>query len=145
MIGLGVTPDGDVLHTPQRVGVPPSSDVEVSILALPAPDATKVEVLIKDQGSTVRLVAPMPGRIPVASTMVLCVGSIPNGLGQLRDPDPRVRGFTSQVEVHALADLDALPSDWRALDAADVLVLPAEGLPSAARQRALASHSTLGP
>ena len=31
VIGLGVTPDGDVLHTPQRVGVPPSSDVEVSI------------------------------------------------------------------------------------------------------------------
>ena len=52
VIGLGVTPDGDVLHTPQRVGVPPSSDVEVSILALPAPDATKVEVLIKDQGTT---------------------------------------------------------------------------------------------
>ncbi|MGB0324740.1 MAG: hypothetical protein ACPGGL_04300, partial [Phycisphaerales bacterium] len=131
VIGLGVTPDGDVLHTPQRVGVPPSSDVEVSILALPAPDATKVEVLIKDQGTTVRLVAPMPARIPVASTVVLCVGSIPNGLGQLRDPDPRVRGFTSPVEVNALADLNALPSDWRALDAADVLVLPAEGLPSA--------------
>ena len=131
VIGLGVTPDGDVLHTPQRVGVPPSSDVEVSILALPAPDATRVEVLIKDQGTTVRLVAPMPARIPIASTVVLCVGSIPNGLGQLRDPDPRVRAFTSRVEVNSLVDLNAIPSDWRALDVADVLVLPAEGLPSA--------------
>ena len=131
VIGLGVTPDGDVLHTPQRVGVPPSSDVEVSVLALPAPDATQVEVLIKDQDTTVRLVAPMPARIPVASTVVMCVGPIPNGLGQLRDPDPRVRGFTSQVEVNSLTDLNSMPSDWRALDVADVLILPAEGLPSA--------------
>ncbi len=131
VIGLGVTPDGDVLHTAQTVGVPPSSDVEVSILALPAPDATKVEVLIKDQGTTVRLVAPMPARIPVASTVVMCVGPIPNGLGQLRDPDPRVRGFTSRVEVKSLTDLNAIPSDWRALEVTDVLVLPAEGLPSA--------------
>ncbi len=131
VIGLGVTPDGDVLHTPQRVGVPPSSDVEVSVLALPAPDATQVEVLIQDQDTTVRLVAPMPARIPVASTVVMCVGPIPNGLGQLRDPDPRVRGFTSQVEVNSLTDLNSMPSDWRALDVADVLVLPGEGLPSA--------------
>lgn len=131
VIGLGVTPDGDVLYTPQRVGVPPSSDVEVSVLALPGPDATKVEVLIKDQDTTVRLVAPMPARIPVASTVVMCVGPIPNGLGQLRDPDPRVRGFTSQVEVNSLTDLNSIPSDWRALDVADVLILPGEGLPSA--------------
>ena len=131
VIGLGVTPDGDVLHTPQRVGVPPSSDVEVSVLALPGPDATQVEVLIKDQDTTVRLVAPMPARIPVASTVVMCVGPIPNGLGQLRDPDPRVRGFTSQVEVNSLTDLNSIPSDWRALDVADVLILPGEGLPSA--------------
>lgn len=131
VIGLGVTPDGDVLHTPQRVGVPPSSDVEVSVLALPGPDATQVEVLIKDQDTTVRLVAPMPARIPVASTVVMCVGPIPNGLAQLRDPDPRVRGFTSQVEVNSLTDLNSIPSDWRALDVADVLILPGEGLPSA--------------
>ena len=63
--------------------------------------------------------------------MVLCVGPIPNGLAQLRDPDPRVRGFTSRVEVNTLPDLRAMPSDWRALDVADVLVLPGEGLPSA--------------
>ncbi|HCD29222.1 MAG TPA: hypothetical protein DEQ73_01310 [Phycisphaerales bacterium] len=131
VIGLGVTPDGDVLHTPQRVGVPPSSDVEVSVLALPGPDATQVEVLIKDQDTTVRLVAPMPARIPVASTVVMCVGPIPNGLAQLRDPDPRVRGFTSQVEVNSLTDLNSIPSDWRALNVADVLILPGEGLPSA--------------
>ena len=131
VIGLGVTPDGDVLHTPQRVGVPPSSDVTASVLALPAPDATQVAVLIKDQDLTVRLVAPMPNRIPIDSTVVLCVGPIPNGLGQLRDPDPRVRGFTSRVEVNSIPDLSAMPSDWRALDVADVLVLPGEGLPSA--------------
>ena len=131
VIGLGVTPDGDVLHTPQIVGVPPTSDVEVSVLALPAPDATQVEVLVQDQNTTVRLVAPMPTRIPVASTVVLCLGPIPNGLGQLRDPDPRVRGFTSPVEVASLTDISELPSDWRALEAADILVLPAEGLPAA--------------
>ena len=49
VIGLGVTPDGDVLHTPQIVGVPPTSDVEVSVLALPASDASQVEVLVQDQ------------------------------------------------------------------------------------------------
>ena len=70
----------------------------------------------------------MPGRIPVASTMVLCAGSIKR-LGQLRDPDPRVRGFTSQVEVHVLADLDALPSDWR-VGCGRRLGASAEGLPS---------------
>ena len=127
VIGLGVTPDGDVLHTPQRVGVPPSSDVEVSVLALPAPDATQAEVLVKEQDMTVRLVAPMPNRISIDSTVVLCVGPIPNGLAQLRDPDPRVRGFTSRVEVNTLPDLRAMPSDWRALDVADVLVLPGAG------------------
>ena len=131
VIGLGVTPDGDVLHTPQIVGVPPTSDVEVSVLALPASDASQVEVLVQDQNTTVRLVAPMPTRIPAASTVVLCLGPVPNGLGQLRDPDPRVRGFTSPVEVASLTDISELPSDWRALEAADVLVLPAEGLPAA--------------
>ncbi|MAV54401.1 MAG: hypothetical protein CMJ28_00415 [Phycisphaerae bacterium] len=131
VIGLGVTPDGDVLHSIKAIGVPPTTNVEVTVLTLPRREAVEVAVLVEDNGISVRHVAPLPARIPVSETVVVCVGPIPNGLAQLRDPDPRVRGFSSRVEPKSLADVNKIPSDWRALDAVDVLVLPAEGLPAA--------------